>query len=133
MQSIFSLDELGSLPLKIHKGNKIFLYWDLGAGKTTLSGYLISKYLWEKKEVKSPTYTYYQRYGEDVYHFDLYRLRDYDAFFAIGGEEILDDLDTVCLVEWPEIIKPYIKPDIEIYLGTTPDPLTRTIKIIYHS
>ena len=39
-----------------------------------------------------------------VYHFDLYRLEDYDTFISIGGEEILSDASTIALIEWPEIL-----------------------------
>ncbi|MBT3728584.1 hypothetical protein HOF65_00670 [bacterium] len=38
----------------------------------------------------SPTYTYYNKYN-NIYHFDLYKLKSYDEFFAIGGEDILDN------------------------------------------
>ena len=55
--------------------------------------------------VKSPTYVYYNKYGENVYHFDLYRLGSYDDFVNIGGEEILDDRENICLVEWPELLE----------------------------
>jgi tRNA threonylcarbamoyladenosine biosynthesis protein TsaE len=54
--------------------------------------------------VRSPTYTYYQKYGDNIYHFDLYRLEDYDTFISIGGEEILSDTSTIALIEWPEIL-----------------------------
>lgn len=54
--------------------------------------------------VRSPTYTYYQKYGDNIYHFDLYRLEDYDTFISIGGEEILSDASTIALIEWPEIL-----------------------------
>jgi len=39
-----------------------------------------------------------------IYHFDLYRLEDYDTFISIGGEEIVEDTHTICLIEWPEIL-----------------------------
>jgi tRNA threonylcarbamoyladenosine biosynthesis protein TsaE len=54
--------------------------------------------------VRSPTYTYYQKYSTSIYHFDLYRLEDYDTFVSIGGEEILGDSCTITLIEWPEIL-----------------------------
>jgi tRNA A37 threonylcarbamoyladenosine biosynthesis protein TsaE len=80
--------------------------------------------------VRSPTYTYYQKYSKEivgtkeigdrgetkenlpptssllppVYHFDLYRLEDYDTFISIGGEEILQNDDVIVLIEWPEIL-----------------------------
>jgi tRNA threonylcarbamoyladenosine biosynthesis protein TsaE len=65
---------------------------DLGAGKTTLSKHILQNILGITDDITSPTYTYYNRYG-DNYHFDLYRISKYDEFFAIGGEDVLDNLE----------------------------------------
>ncbi len=54
--------------------------------------------------MRSPTYTYYQKYGDNIYHFDLYRLEDYETWVSIGGEEIAEDPTTIMLIEWPEIL-----------------------------
>ena len=54
--------------------------------------------------IRSPTYTYYQKYGEWLYHFDLYRLDNFENFDLIGGGEILDNSENICLIEWPEIL-----------------------------
>ena len=54
--------------------------------------------------VRSPTYTYYQKYGNNIYHMDLYRLEDYETWVSIGGEEIAEDQTTIMLIEWPEIL-----------------------------
>jgi tRNA threonylcarbamoyladenosine biosynthesis protein TsaE len=77
---------------------------DLGAGKTTISKYIIQSLLGKEVAVKSPTYIYYNKYGENIYHFDLYRLQSYDDFVNIGGEEILDNPANICIIEWPEIL-----------------------------
>lgn len=39
-----------------------------------------------------------------VYHFDLYRLESLEDLFLIGAREILDDPNSICLIEWPEIL-----------------------------
>ena len=58
---------------------------DLWVWKTTISKYILNNLLWIKEEITSPTYTYYNKYWNN-YHFDLYRLENYDEFFAIGWE-----------------------------------------------
>lgn len=128
MKKKYLLTDINSLEVPINKPCIIFLKWDLGAGKTTLSKYIIQKILWKDEEVISPTYTYYNRY-DDIYHFDLYRLKDYDEFFAIGWEDILDNNEWVVLVEWPELIQTYYEADIEIYLSKTDNPDEREIDI----
>ena len=126
----YTKEWLQNIEITVHKPSIIFLYWDLWAGKTTLSQILIQKILQKKQQITSPTYVYYNKY-EYIYHFDLYRLSNYDEFVSIAGEEILDNHEGVILVEWPEKIAEYYKPDIEIYIIKTDDLDERDIKIIY--
>ena len=55
--------------------------------------------MWYNWSITSPTYTYYNKYTLDnfinIYHYDLYRLKDYDEFFAIWWEDILDNNDWI--------------------------------------
>lgn len=126
----YKLSDIKNLKLDIKNGDKIFLYWDLRAWKTTLSKHIINDLLRVKEEVKSPTYTYYNKYENNIYHFDLYRLKNYDEFFAIGWEEILDNPENICIIEWPELIEKYFKADIKINLWKTDKEDERNIEII---
>lgn len=67
--------------------------------------------------------------GQNIFHFDLYRLQKYDEFFAIGGEEILDTPENISFIEWPEILEKYYKPTLEIFLRKTDNPDEREIEI----
>ena len=121
----YSLEEIQNLEISLVPGDRVYLYGDLGSGKTTFSGAIISKLLGKKSVIKSPTYVYYRKYEPNIYHFDLYRIEDYDAFVAIGGEEIFENPDAICLVEWPEMVESRYKPTIKIHLQKTEDELTR--------
>ena len=125
----YFLKYISDLKIEIKKPCLIFLKWDLWAGKTTLAKHILNDILWIEGEVTSPTYTYYHKYL-DNYHFDLYRINNYDEFFAIWWEEILDNNSWVILVEWPEIIEKYYSPDLEIILKKTENSEEREIKII---
>lgn len=96
---------LENIVFPLVSGDRIFLTGDLGAGKSTFTRALLRHYFSDPHLiVRSPTYTYYQKYGANIYHFDLYRLESLEDLFLIGAREILDDPQSICLIEWPEIL-----------------------------
>ena len=130
MRQKYFLSDIQSLKIAIDKPSLVFLRWDLWAGKTTLAKHILGNLVWVTQEVRSPTYTYVNKYAENA-HFDLYRMKDYDEFFAIGWEDILDNNQGVILVEWPEKIEKYYKPDIDITLRSTENEGEREIEVVY--
>lgn len=94
------------LASKLSTSDIVVLTGELGSGKTKFSqGFL--DYFGLSDEVSSPTFTIVNEYnttnGQNIYHFDVYRLSDTDEFYAIGGEEYFEN--GICLIEWGEIIK----------------------------
>ena len=122
---IESLDQLKVISLKIirqiNKQDCILLFGDLGVGKTTLTRAIINNLQIEKKqietEVLSPTFNLVYEYeivNLKIMHYDLYRLKTYEEVQQLG---IFDqDMDSVKIIEWSEIIKNKEKNRLEIYL-----------------
>ncbi|WP_248722967.1 tRNA (adenosine(37)-N6)-threonylcarbamoyltransferase complex ATPase subunit type 1 TsaE [Seonamhaeicola sp. ML3] len=109
----------------------LFLYGEMGVGKTTLIKSLV-KCLGNHEEVSSPTFSIVNEYlaGQDlIYHFDLYRIKDLEEACDFGIEDYLYSNNWL-IVEWPELIEP-IAPErlsrIEIVLN---DDYSRTLRLL---
>ena len=95
-------DEFAS---KLDAHSIIVLSGDLGSGKTKFTEGVL-KHFGLEDEISSPTFTIVNEYDAKdfkIFHFDLYRLADVDEFYAMGGEEYLQN--GLCIFEWGEMIE----------------------------
>jgi tRNA threonylcarbamoyl adenosine modification protein YjeE len=134
-----SLEHLNLISKKIssHLSKKdcIFLIGEIGVGKTTFTRNLINN-LQENKnlkptEVLSPTFNLLYEYDiKDlkIMHYDLYRIKESKELNHL--EMFSDDLDTIKIIEWPDLIKTPLEDKLEIYLDYTASENEREIKII---
>jgi len=97
----------------------IGLSGDLGAGKTTLVGGLLAQ-LGHAGPARSPTYSLIEPYrvaDRDVYHCDLYRLKDPEELEDLGLRDLLHG-PSILLVEWPERAGDRLRPpDLRLALA----------------
>lgn len=102
----------------LRPGTIIYLYGDLGAGKTTLVRGLLRK-LGFSGRVKSPTYTLMEPYevaGMTLLHYDLYRMQDPREWLDAGFRDDFTGTNA-CIVEWPDKAAGLLpRADIEIRL-----------------
>lgn len=90
-----------------------YLEGDLGAGKTVFAKGLARHYGVDPNQVTSPTFALVARYGEGtlpVYHLDLYRIESARELRELGIEEMEEEA-AVVIVEWPERLAHYRRPD----------------------
>ena len=119
---------------KIKPGNVIFLYGEMGVGKTTFVRYLVNEFQKKNKlkitEVTSPTFNLlieYQINKIKINHYDLFRVK---SFEEVKDLDIFENTnDSITLIEWPEIIEEKPKNLIELVFEYEKDYLSRSVKI----
>ena len=117
----------------IKKFKTIFLYGELGVGKTTFVKYLINNLQKREKtkitEIPSPTFNIVYEYRikkKRIQHFDLYRLKKKKECLNIG---LFEDDDVISIIEWPEKVHFKPKKRIEIYFKNFDNYNSRILKI----
>ncbi len=84
---------------------------EMGSGKTTLIKAICRNLGVPEEQMSSPTFgivNEYQGDSETIYHFDLYRLKHIGELIDIGFMEYVDS-GNYCLIEWPELVKSFLK------------------------
>ena len=116
-------------------GEVIFLYGEMGVGKTTFVKYLINQLLVKKNlqttEVTSPTFNLLNEYEIDnliIKHYDLFRLKNESE---IKNLDLFDqNKNTITLIEWPELIeKENVKKTIDLVFNYENELNNRSVKI----
>ena len=118
----------------LKKGDVIFLYGEIGVGKTTFIKHLINS-LQRKNDLKltevpSPTFNIVNQYKINeivINHYDLFKIKDAKELYNIGIFE--DNSEMITLVEWPEIIFDKPKKTIELYFSYQDDFQRRYLEI----
>ena len=120
---------------KIKQGDVIFLYGEMGVGKTTFIKYLVQEFQKKNKskqtEVTSPTFNLlneYQISKTKINHYDLFRIKSNEDVKKL--EIFTDTKNTITLIEWPQIIKEKPKNLIEFNFKYEENYKKRSVCII---
>jgi tRNA threonylcarbamoyladenosine biosynthesis protein TsaE len=116
-------------------GEIIFLYGEMGVGKTTFVKYLINQFQTKKNlqtsEVASPTFNLLNEYEIDdltVKHYDLFRLKDKSELKNLDIFE--NNKRTITLIEWPQLInKEKLNKTIDLIFNYENELNNRSVKI----
>lgn len=91
-------------------GEYIFLYGEMGVGKTTFVKYFINKLQTDERlkltEVTSPTFNLLNEYETNnfvIKHYDLFRIKNTSEIKDLDIFE--NNKKNITLVEWPQLIK----------------------------
>jgi len=135
---ISSLKDLHKFTNKISEiilpGDYLFLFGEIGVGKTTFARQLINvfelKNNIKKSEVPSPTFNIlfeYELKDFIIKHYDLYRLKNEEEIKNLGLFEIEEK--NITLIEWPELIKNKPTNRIDLFFKYTKDMKQRVLDI----
>ena len=128
-------EELAAQLLKeLKPGSIIFLYGEMGVGKTTFVRYLINKIQKNDNlaitEITSPTFNLlneYQLKKIKINHYDLFRIKSHEELKDLGLFEYSNSAST--FIEWPEIIEKKPKNLIELNFSYNEDYQSRSVQI----
>ena len=135
ISSIHDLEKISNkIKKKLTPGDVIFLYGEIGVGKTTFTRLLINNYEKEQNlkvsEVLSPTFNIVFEYDIKkltIKHYDLYRLKNDRDIKNIG---LFEDLErTITLIEWPELIKNKPPNRIDLFFKYSENMIERSLII----
>jgi len=116
-------------------GEYVFLYGEMGVGKTTFVKYFINKFQTDENlkltEVTSPTFNLLNEYETNhfvIKHYDLFRIKKSSEIKDLDIFERNEKIIT--LIEWPQLLKNSNKPKtIDLLFSYENELKNRKVKI----
>ena len=133
LQDTKSLSE--NISRLVKSGDIIFLYGEIGVGKTTFVRLFINNLETNNKiknsEVLSPTFNIVYNYevgNAKILHYDLFRLKNYKDISQLGMFETSKNY--IKIVEWPELIETKPEDRIDIIFNYSKLMKSRKAKVV---
>ena len=134
-----SIEDTANFSKKVSKivgeGDIIFLYGEIGTGKTTFVRFFINqleiKNGIKNSDVLSPTFNIVYDYDVGILkilHYDLYRLKNYKDISQLGIFETSEGC--IKIVEWPGLIESKPIDRIDITFQYSKLECSRNVKIV---
>jgi len=108
----------GEFVAQLCPGDIICLEGELGSGKTAFAQGMLAA-LGAEGPYTSPTFSIIKKYPlekktgrgiDSVHHIDAYRIASKDLL-ELGWRDIINDIGTVVIIEWPECVAEIIPPN----------------------
>ncbi len=112
--------------------NRIILLGELGAGKTFFVREVLKQF--NISNVNSPSFAIVNQYEGKIkaYHFDFYRLKNYEELLEIGWLDYLNDDEAIIFIEWGNLVEEAIPGNrVEINIKVLED-LSREFEFIQY-
>ena len=119
---------------KLKPKDIIYLYGEMGVGKTTFVRYLINEFQKKNKlqitEVTSPTFNILCEYDINqikINHYDLFRIKSKEEIINL---DLFNDIsNTITFIEWPQIIDKKLDNLIELDFKYEENHQKRSVQI----
>ncbi|WDM85408.1 tRNA (adenosine(37)-N6)-threonylcarbamoyltransferase complex ATPase subunit type 1 TsaE [Ehrlichia sp. JZT12] len=117
------------IALNLKNGDAIFLYGDLGVGKTAFVKFLVCTLI-PCEDVGSPTFSIINEYYSSkftIYHVDLYRINHLHEVYDLGLECICDN--GVGIIEWPDLLEGILNFSLKVHIKYSVNENLRNIEV----
>ena len=134
MEAFFTLEEIEKTAKEfieyLQEKKVVAFHGNMGAGKTTFIKE-VCRQMGVRQNVSSPTFSiineYITKYSNQIFHIDVYRLKDLEEAIQAGVEDCVYS-GSLCFIEWPEKIFSILPVDtVQVFIEPVDEDKRRFI------